>query len=128
MADTRKIRAQKGPVTYLLRFFVIAYLFALVIWPLSEVVKLTFAPIEPGAAGGVAAFWERLQDPAVAYAFQLTLTLAIWAVIINTVFGVGSVGFWSIVVSGALVSTVHLYCAGVGSTFFAGSIARTSKV
>lgn len=89
MADTAKIRAQKGPVTYLMRFFVIAYLVALVVWPLSEVVKLTFAPIEPGAEAGFAAFWERLQGPAAVYAFQLTLTCAVWAVIINTVFGVG---------------------------------------
>ncbi|CAM3330699.1 sulfate ABC transporter permease subunit [Nocardioides dubius] len=89
MPDVKQIRRQKGPVTYLLRIFVITYLFVLVVWPLSEVVKLTFAPVEANAEGGFAAFWERLQDPAVTYAFGLTLTCAFWAVLINLVFGVG---------------------------------------
>lgn len=76
-------------MTHVLRVFVIAYLFVLVAWPLSEVVKRTFAPVEPDAAGGFGAFLERLQDPAVTYAFELTVTCAFWAVLINTVFGVG---------------------------------------
>ncbi|TWG99181.1 sulfate transport system permease protein [Nocardioides sp. J9] len=89
MADTRQIRARKGPVTYFLRFFVIAYLAVLVIWPLWEVTSRTFAPTERGAEAGVAAFLERLQEPSVSYAFGLTATIAFWAVLINTVFGVG---------------------------------------
>ncbi|WP_340540821.1 sulfate ABC transporter permease [Nocardioides sp. GXZ039] len=89
MADTSTIRRRKGPVTYLLRAFVITYLFVLVVWPLSEVVRRTFAPVGDSAAGGFGAFVERLQDPAVTYAFGLTLTVAFWAVVINTVFGVG---------------------------------------
>lgn len=72
-----------------MRIFVILYLFFLIAWPVSEVVKRTFAPVEQGAEGGFGAFWERLQDPAVQYAFSLTGTVALWAVIINTVFGVG---------------------------------------
>lgn len=72
-----------------MRVFVILYLFFLIAWPVSEVVKRTFAPVEQGAEGGFGAFWERLQDPAVQYAFSLTGTVALWAVIINTVFGVG---------------------------------------
>ncbi len=89
MADTRQIRRSKGPVTYTLRVAVIVYLFFLVAWPVWLLVQRTFAPIEPGAAAGFGAFLERLQDPAVAYALNLTLTCAIWAVVINTVFGVG---------------------------------------
>ena len=89
MADTRQIRTRKGPVTYALRLFVIAYLAVLVVWPLWEVASRTFAPVERGAEGGVGAFLERLQDPTVTYAFGLTLTCAFWAVLINTVFGVG---------------------------------------
>lgn len=89
MAETRELRRSKGLTTYLLRGFVIVYLFVLVVWPLSEVVKRTFAPVEPNAAGGFGAFVERLQDPAVTYAFGLTVTCAFWAVLINTVFGVG---------------------------------------
>lgn len=89
MADTRAIRARKGPVTYVLRFVVIAYLAVLVVWPLWEVTSRTFAPTERGAEGGFGAFLERLQDPSVSYAFGLTFTVAFWAVLINTVFGVG---------------------------------------
>lgn len=89
MADTRQIRARKGPVAYLLRTFVIAYLAVLVIWPLWEVTSRTFAPTERDAVGGVGAFLDRLQDPTVTYAFSLTATVAFWAVVINTVFGVG---------------------------------------
>lgn len=89
MADTRRTREHRGPVTLALRFLVIAYLAVLVVWPLWEVTSRTFAPTERNAAGGVAAFLERLQDPSVAYAFSLTGTVAFWAVLINTVFGVG---------------------------------------
>lgn len=89
MADTRQIRTRKGPVTYVLRTFVIAYLAVLVVWPLYEVAARTFAPLERGAKAGFGPFLERLQDPSVTYAFGLTATCAIWAVIINTVFGVG---------------------------------------
>lgn len=89
MAETRQTRNRKSPVTYGLRFFVIAYLAVLVVWPLWEVTSRTFAPTELDADGGVGAFLERLQDPSVSYAFSLTGTVAFWAVLINTVFGVG---------------------------------------
>ena len=89
MPDTRQIRARKGPVTYLLRTFVIGYLAVLVVWPLWEVGSRTFAPLERGAEAGIGPFLERLQDPTVTYAFGLTATCAFWAVLINTVFGVG---------------------------------------
>ncbi|TNM36701.1 sulfate ABC transporter permease subunit [Nocardioides albidus] len=76
-------------MTYLLRTFVLAYLAVLVVWPLWEVASRTFAPLEQGAEAGLGAFLERLQDPSVTYAFGLTATCAFWAVVINTVFGVG---------------------------------------
>ncbi len=63
MADTRAIRSRKGPVAYTLRVFVIVYLAVLVIWPLFEVGKQTFAPAGAGDEGGFGAFWERLTDP-----------------------------------------------------------------
>ena len=65
-----------------LRLLVIGYLFFLVIWPVSLVVKETFAE---GLAPVIAA----LQQPEVIFAFQLTLSVAFWAVLINTIFGVG---------------------------------------
>ncbi|HWJ08742.1 MAG TPA: sulfate ABC transporter permease subunit [Nocardioides sp.] len=89
MADTRQIRSRRGPVAYALRTFVIVYLAVLVIWPLYEVGKQTFAPTKESAEAGFGAFFERLSDPSVSYAFNLTGTVAFWAVVINTVFGVG---------------------------------------
>ena len=71
-------------MTLALRIFVIAYLFVLVVWPLSEVVRQTFSPADPSDQGGLSAFLDRLQDPTVTYAFGLTLTVAFWAVVINT--------------------------------------------
>ena len=65
-----------------LRLLVIGYLFFLVIWPVALVAKETFAD---GLAPVIAA----LQQPEVIFAFQLTLSVAFWAVVINTVFGVG---------------------------------------
>lgn len=65
MADTRQIRARRGPpVAYALRVFVIVYLTVLVIWPLYEVGKQTFAPTKKGGAeAGFGAFMDRLTDP-----------------------------------------------------------------
>ena len=65
-----------------LRLLVIGYLFFLVIWPVALVAKETFAE---GLAPVIAA----LQQPEVIFAFQLTLSVAFWAVVINTIFGVG---------------------------------------
>ncbi len=72
-----------------MRSVVLVYLFLLVAWPVGMLARRTFAPTKPGDAGGIGAFVERLQDPAVTYAMNLTLTCALWAVAINTVFGVG---------------------------------------
>ena len=77
----RTIR-QPSPVRWLLRVIVVGYLFLLVIWPIALVVQATFA-------GGVGPVLDALSQPDVLFAFQLTLVVAFWAVVINTVFGVG---------------------------------------
>ena len=78
----RPPRVRKTPVTYLLRFIVTAYLFFLVAWPVSLVVTHTF---DNG--------WESirllLEDPDMVVALQLSAYVAVWSVLINTIFGVG---------------------------------------
>ncbi len=73
---------QKSPVRWVLRIVVISYLFLLVIWPVSLVAQATFSR-------GVGPVLEALSQPDVIFAFQLTLMVAFWAVLINTVFGTG---------------------------------------
>jgi sulfate/thiosulfate transport system permease protein len=64
------------------RGVVIAYLFFLVAWPVALVVQKTFE-------NGTEAVSAILSDPDVVNALQLTVYVAVVAVIINTVFGVG---------------------------------------
>lgn len=73
---------RKGPFAYLIRFLVVAYLFLLVAWPVALVATNTF---EDGTDG----IRLLLEDPDVVAALQLTVVVAISAVIINTLFGVG---------------------------------------
>ncbi|MEO6472177.1 MAG: sulfate ABC transporter, partial [Aeromicrobium sp.] len=68
--------------TYLRRGIVITYLFFLVAWPVALVVQHTFK-------GGFTNLHTALSDPIVTHALQLTVYVALWAVAINTVFGVG---------------------------------------
>ena len=86
MAEVRSVPKgdprTRSRVRWPLRLLVIGYLFFLVIWPVALVAKETFAD---GLAPVIAA----LQQPEVIFAFQLTLSVAFWAVVINTVFGVG---------------------------------------
>jgi sulfate transport system permease protein len=65
-----------------LRVIVVGYLFLLVIWPVLLVARATFA-------NGLAPVINALRQPEVIFAFQLTLSAAFWAVVINTIFGVG---------------------------------------
>lgn len=69
-------------VRWALRLVVLGYLFLLVAWPVSLVAKHTFA-------GGFDAMRATLEDPAVTSALQLTVVVAVSAVVINLVFGVG---------------------------------------
>ena len=75
-------RVRKTPVTYLLRFIVTAYLFFLVAWPVSLVVTHTFDD-------GWGSIRSLLEDPDMVVALQLSAYVAVWSVLINTVFGVG---------------------------------------
>ncbi|MCD9198899.1 sulfate ABC transporter permease [Aeromicrobium wangtongii] len=75
-------RAQpKTAGTYVRRLLVIGYLFLLVIWPVALVVQKTFE-------GGLDNLRTALTDPVVTDALQLTVVVALWAVAINTVFGI----------------------------------------
>ena len=77
-----RIAPQRTVGTYVRRGLVIAYLVLLVVWPVSLVVIKTFD-------GGLTNLQNALTDPAVVFALQLTVYAAAWAVVINTVFGVG---------------------------------------
>ncbi|MGH3347757.1 MAG: sulfate ABC transporter permease subunit [Nocardioides sp.] len=70
------------PVRWLLRLLAIGYVFLLVAWPVSLVVKQTFG-------NGFDYLVETFGDSQVSSALQLTVMVAVWAVVINTVFGVG---------------------------------------
>jgi sulfate/thiosulfate transport system permease protein len=69
-------------VRWLLRVVTVGYLFLLVAWPVSLVVRHTFAD-------GLAAPLRALADPVVTDALLLTAEVALCAVVINLVFGVG---------------------------------------
>ncbi len=85
MAETRTVArtgVRRTPTTYVLRFVVAAYLFLLVAWPVSLVVVHTFED-------GFTSLEGILSDPDVVTALWLTVRVAVIAVVINTVFGVG---------------------------------------
>lgn len=70
------------PVKVTLRVLVVAYLFLLVLWPVSTVVRNTFA-------NGLDNLATALSSPAVLTALQLTAVVTFWSVLLNLVFGVG---------------------------------------
>src|SRR6478752_7301511 len=71
----------RSPFRWVLRAVVIGYLFFLVIWPVALVAKATFSH-------GLEPVLNALRQPEVIFAFQLTLSIAFWAVLINTIFGI----------------------------------------
>jgi sulfate transport system permease protein len=75
-------RDHRGPLTYVRRFVVIAYLFLIVVWPVSLVVKNTFT-------GGLTPLRKVFNDPTATHALKLTVVVSIVAVLCNLVFGVG---------------------------------------
>jgi sulfate/thiosulfate transport system permease protein len=79
MADTA---VSQTATRWTLRVLVVGYLMLLVIWPVALVARETFAH-------GLAPVIDALRQPEVIFAFQLTLSAAFWAVVINTIFGVG---------------------------------------
>jgi sulfate transport system permease protein len=70
------------PLRWGLRFLAVGYVFLLVAWPVALVVRQTFGQ-------GFDTLVDALSDSQVTGALQLTLMVAGWAVVINTVFGVG---------------------------------------
>ena len=78
----RPPRVRKTAVTYLMRFIVTAYLFFLVAWPVSLVATNTFAD-------GFGSIRSLVEDPDMVVALQLSAYVAVWSVVINTLFGVG---------------------------------------
>jgi sulfate/thiosulfate transport system permease protein len=81
VASATRVREPVG-VRYALRLFAVAYVFFLVVWPVSLVVKNTFAD-------GLEALTTALNDPDVTHALQLTAVVAFYSVLINLFFGVG---------------------------------------
>ncbi len=77
---TRRERTSAGQ--WLRRAIVAGYLVLLVIWPVSLVVVKTFD-------GGLANLEHAFSDPQVTFALRLTVIVAVQAVLINTIFGVG---------------------------------------
>jgi sulfate transport system permease protein len=65
-----------------MRAIVVAYLFLLVAWPVALVAENAFAD-------GLVDMRDILEDPDVVHALRLTVFVALVAVVINTVFGVG---------------------------------------
>ncbi len=73
---------QPAGVRWLLRILAVGYVFMLVAWPTGLIAKHTFAD-------GFSTMSAALGDPEVTHALQLTAIVAVTAVVINTVFGVG---------------------------------------
>jgi sulfate transport system permease protein len=78
----RPPRVRTTAVTYLMRLVVTAYLFFLVAWPVSLVATNTFAD-------GFDSIRSLVEDPDMVLALQLSAYVAVWSVVINTLFGVG---------------------------------------
>jgi sulfate transport system permease protein len=75
-------RGSSRLVRYLFRLIAVAYVFFIVAWPVSLVVKHTFAD-------GWGSMRTALDDPLVIDALKLTVYVSVVAVLINLVFGVG---------------------------------------
>jgi sulfate/thiosulfate transport system permease protein len=70
------------PARWAVRVLALAYVFFLVGWPMITLGQRTFAD-------GWSSFTQAFSDPEVTHALLVTLEISIWAVVINTVFGVG---------------------------------------
>ncbi len=75
-------RRPKSWVRWPLRAIVVTYVGLLVVWPMATIVRRTFA-------AGWSAPLEIFGSPEVVHAFKLTLIVAVSAVLINLLFGVG---------------------------------------
>jgi sulfate transport system permease protein len=81
-ASRRPPRVRRTPTTYVLRLVATAYLFFLVAWPVSLVATNTFED-------GLGSIRALLEDPDIVVALQLSVYVAFFSVVINTLFGVG---------------------------------------
>jgi sulfate/thiosulfate transport system permease protein len=81
VASGSALREPAG-VRWLLRLLAVGYVFLLVLWPVSLVVKYTFAD-------GMTALNEAMADPDVTHALRMTAVVASSAVVVNLLFGVG---------------------------------------
>jgi sulfate/thiosulfate transport system permease protein len=70
------------PAKWTVRLLALAYVFLLVGWPVVTLAQHTFAD-------GWASFTQTFSDPDVTHALAVTVEISIYAVLINTVFGVG---------------------------------------
>ncbi|HSV37643.1 MAG TPA: sulfate ABC transporter permease subunit [Nocardioidaceae bacterium] len=82
MAKARTHLEQAAGVRWSLRLLAVGYVFMLVAWPTGLIAKHTFAD-------GFTALSAAFSDPDVTHAFKMTAIVALTAVVINTVFGVG---------------------------------------
>jgi sulfate transport system permease protein len=78
----RPPRVRRTPATYVLRLVATAYLFFLVAWPVSLVAVHTFDD-------GFSSIRSLIEDPDIVVALQLSAYVAVFSVVINTLFGVG---------------------------------------
>ena len=79
---SRAVGGRNVPLTWVLRLLVVGYLVMLVAWPTALVARNTFAD-------GLTGVRTALADPDVVHALWLTAEVAVLAVLINLVFGVG---------------------------------------
>ena len=84
MASTSNVVGSQGPpvIKWGLRVLVVGYLFLLVAWPTSLVVQRTFED-------GFNSLTEALSQPEVVHSLKVTAIVALAAVVINLLFGVG---------------------------------------
>lgn len=76
------MRERPRTTRYAMRFVALAYLTLLVGIPFALIFKRTFAR-------GLSPVLHALSEPAVLHAFRVTAIVALWAVVLNTLFGVG---------------------------------------
>jgi len=67
---------------YGLRAIALIYVFVLVVIPMGVITTRTLRQ-------GLGAFWDAISSPQAVSAFRLTATVTVWAVVLNTIFGVG---------------------------------------
>lgn len=81
MAET--IPQKRGGARYVLRFIALLYLLFLLVIPVGIIGWRTFDH-------GAGTFFDSLTSHSALHAIQVTFTVALWAVALNTVFGIGT--------------------------------------